>query len=126
MKTAAAHRPQQARQIWLAWLCALCLLGFQGVGHWHRIAHAGGVSSIGNSIGTSTIGSVEKTAVWGHQSGDADCKLFDQLSHELGPGSTSAVVGAASVQLATADTVSIRIDTAALWKRGARGPPIFA
>ena len=115
MKTAAAHRPQQARQIWLAWLCALCLLGFQGVGHWHRIAHAGGASS-----------SLDKASSWGHQSGDADCKLFDQLSHELGPGRTAAVLGAAPVQLAAADTVSIRIDTAALWKRGARGPPIFA
>ena len=111
MKT-TAQRPQQARQIWLAWLCALCLLGFQGVGHWHRIAHAGGQSTLA------------KADIWGHQSGDADCKLFDQLSHDLGPGSAAAVICTAPVQLATAGTVSIRIDTAALWKRGARGPPI--
>lgn len=110
-----ARRPQQARQIWLAWLCALCLLGFQGLGHWHRIAHAGV---------PGTAASVDKVASWGHQSGDTDCKLFDQLSHDLGPGSAGAVIGVSPVQLAAADTVSIRTDTAALWKRGARGPPI--
>ena len=114
MKT-SNHRPQQARQVWLAWLCALCLLGFQGVGHWHRIAHAGG---------QSTIETLEnKASGWGHQSGDADCKLFDQLSHDLGPSSTAAVFCAAPVQLAATDVVNIRIDTAAQWKRGARGPP---
>ena len=107
-----AHRSQQIRQIWLAWLCALCLLGFQGVGHWHRIAHAGGQSTF------------DKATAWGHHSGDADCKLFDQLSHDMGPGSAAIGACSASVQLSATDPVSIRIDSAALWKRGARGPPI--
>ena len=73
---------------------------------------------------TADAEDTDKAASWGHQSGDADCKLFDQLSHELGPGSAITAACAAPVQLATLDAVSIRADTAALWKRGARGPPI--
>jgi len=111
----SARRPQKARQIWLAWLCALSLLAFHGIGHWHRIAHADG---------QNTVGPVDKAADWGHQSGGADCKLFDQVSHDLGPGRSANIACAAPVQLATADIVNIRLDSAARWKRGARGPPI--
>lgn len=118
MKAQACRSPQ-SRQFWLAWLCALCLLGFQGVGHWHRIAHAGGLAGL--------EGQTEKTSSnWGHQSGDAGCHLFDQLGHDQAPTASVGMACAVQSPLQPGATNCPRAFLAACWKRSARGPPISA
>jgi len=111
-------RPAHPSQLWLAWLCALCLLAAQGLGHSHRIAHAGAPEL--------TAGKTATVDGWGHQSGSVDCHLFDQLSHDQAP-SGSMVQICMPLQHLSPDALA-PADAAAVsrWKRGARGPPLFA
>jgi len=116
-----AKQPAHPRQLWLAWLCALCLLGAQGLGHWHRIAH-GGSQLLGQ-------GSAQKVAAadgWGHQGGSADCHLFDQLSHDQALSGAAMPACAAIQHLGPVAAVPADAAAASRWKRGARGPPLFA
>lgn len=101
------------------WLCALALLGFQLMGHWHRVAHAPGLLS------PQQVEKVAKT--WGHSSGDEDCRLFDQLSHDPGYSTHQLPVCAMPLQMERAEAVlPAGADSAAHWKRGARGPPAIS
>lgn len=98
----------------LAWLCALCLLGFQAAGHWHRIAHAGGLSGHSSA---ADIG-------WGHHSGDAECHLFDQLGQGDGPTARERPLCGPQSHVVPTSASCTLADLAACWKRGARGPPV--
>ena len=120
----ASHAHARTRRFWLALACALCLLGFQGVGHWHRVAHIAGLAGVPLTL--NPAGALVKADVWGHQSGDADCHLFDQLSHDHAPGSAALPACAAIDPVLPVAQVLASADTAAHWKRGARGPPLSA
>jgi len=111
-------RPAHPRQLWLAWLCALCLLAAQGLGHWHRIAH-GGVPELNSIKSAASDG-------WGHQSGSLDCHLFDQLGHDQAPSSSTVQVCMPLQHLSPEALVPADAAAVSRWKRGARGPPLFA
>ena len=115
MSFAQQPPPRKSSQFWLAWLCALCLLGFQGLGHWHRIAHAAPPTQ----VAAATAGD----SSWGHQSGDVDCHLFDQLSQDHVLNASGACATSAQVHLSPIAPLRAGADTAVHWKRGARGPP---
>ena len=130
-------KPRLVRMTWLAWLCALCLLGMQGLGQLHGIAH--GVS-LQNTLSSAATGAVTmtvevmakvtaKVAVsggWGHQSGDADCHVFDHLSQGQFLASQTALDGAAVAPLQAAAPVWAGAELVARWKRSARAPPLSA
>jgi hypothetical protein len=115
----------KSRQFWLAWLCAVCMLGFQGLGQVHRVIHSKAVVSIAPSIGHPVFAS-ESSAGWGHQSGDAVCLLLDQLGADQMPATEPSALTHADLACDGASTRALRVDTAQHWKRGARGPPVFA
>lgn len=113
------------RMTWLAWLCALCLLGMQGLGQLHGIAH--GVA-LQNTLSSAATGAAKMAASggWGHQSGDADCHVFDHLSQGQFLASQTAFDGAAMAPLQAAAPVWAGAELAARWKRSARAPPLSA
>jgi len=120
-------RKPSARQFWLALLCALCLLGIQGLGHWHGIAHGGQpVLQSPLDTGLDTAHKLSSSDGWGHQSGDADCHVFDHVSHEHWLiGAASLAIAALAHHLPSAPSLA-GAELAARWKRGARAPPLLA
>jgi|SRR6218665_2028974 len=117
-----------ARQFWLALLCALCLLSIQGLGHWHGIAHGGAAGELPAQL-SQLDGSGHKAGSpdgWGHQSGDADCHVFDHVSHEQWLiGAASLAIAALAHHLPSTPALA-GAELAARWKRGARAPPLLA
>ncbi|MDC8786932.1 hypothetical protein [Roseateles koreensis] len=132
MQAAARHQPQASRQFWLALLCAFCLLGAQGLGLWHRVAHAAVLSldaaeRVDELAGDKSLtpkGMAPQANLWGHQAGDAFCQLFDHMVHDHMPGADAVVTPPSSAVLAHAMPAYINASPAVFWKRGARGPPL--
>ncbi|MDN3920571.1 hypothetical protein [Roseateles violae] len=122
MRALRSQPRHPARQFWLAWLCALALLASQGLGHWHRIAHG---ARLGNVAALSGV-VLKSVDGWGHQSGDADCHLFDQLSHDQLLSDSGAPACLAGVAIEAGAALPADAAAAARWKRGARGPPVLA
>lgn len=60
------------RTWWIALFCAASLLAMQGLGHWHRVLHPQGSAQLSSKFAL------------GHESGSADCQLFDHLAHADG------------------------------------------
>lgn len=112
----------KSRRFWLACLCVLALLGLQGVGQWHRLAHGAGLG--GTPVLNTALASPDAFSdVWGHHSGDASCQLFEHLcdGHALtGPALT---VHLPPPPRAVSWPAPARIDLATQWKYCARGPP---
>lgn len=125
----ASPRPRRPlRSGGLAWLCALCLLAMQALGLWHGIAHGGaasGPATIWSQARSSAPSAALPTASdgWGHQSGDADCHVFDHLSHEQWLQGSLALDCAALAHLIPTAPIWAGAELAARWKRGARAPP---
>ncbi|MCV2353833.1 hypothetical protein LNV09_06600 [Paucibacter sp. B2R-40] len=113
------HAPTPARQFWLACWLALVLLSFQTLGHLHRHAHAHG-GTVGVVKGVSALDG------WGHQSGDLSCQLFDQLSQDHATGGQFSLDATAPMHVLPAATPWVNGAPASYWKRGARGPPLWA
>lgn len=109
-----------ARSLWLALLCALSLLGLQGLGQWHGIAHAVKAGTFSTAGGVATVASSD---FWGHAIGDADCHVFDHLSHDDWLAAAQAVSCDKLIDRAPAAPALAGADLAARFKRGARGPP---
>lgn len=109
-----------ARSLWLALLCALSLLGLQGLGQWHGIAHAAKAGTFSTAGGVATVASSD---FWGHAIGDADCHVFDHLSHDDWLAAAQAVACDKLADSAPAAPALAGADLAARFKRGARGPP---
>ena len=85
--TAALHH-RHALQPWRAWLLVALLLAAQAFGLAHRIEHAPGdaqrVRAHGEDPATAQPGGHSAVAAGGHQRGDVDCRLIDQLGHADG------------------------------------------
>lgn len=112
-----------ARSLWLALLCALSLLGLQGLGQWHGIAHAAKAGTMSTAGGGTILTTVASSDLWGHAIGDADCHVFDHLSHDHGLVAAPAVACDQLADNAPALPVRAGAELAARFKRGARGPP---
>jgi hypothetical protein len=122
-------RPQQQTtpKFWLVCWLALALLSFQTLGHLHRQAHAHALSGSTTIAAKASGASVASSADgWGHQSGDLSCQLFDQLSQDHAPGGQFVLDTAAQVNALPAATPWVNGASANHWKRGARGPPLWA
>ncbi|ALT77011.1 hypothetical protein [Paucibacter sp. KCTC 42545] len=124
------QRPRgQARSIWLAWLCALCLLAAQGLGHWHRVAHATagpvGLAQVQSQIQTKDVGRIASASLtlWGHQLGDNVCSVFDHIAQDNLPHVAAPVVLAELSPLRFLQQAPASAAAQPFWKRGARGPP---
>ncbi|MDA7414970.1 hypothetical protein PGB34_01210 [Xenophilus arseniciresistens] len=88
---AALHRPQRLRQ-WAAWLVlALCFAGTMG--QMHRALHAPGLHALAASAAAAAqahpshaVAQAAHSHGWfdqlfgAHREGDAECRLYDQLS----------------------------------------------
>lgn len=72
-------------QPWHAWLLAALLLAAQALGLAHRVEHAPGSQPLHAAAHALVHGAGEHSASEsgrsGHQPGDADCRLVDQLGH---------------------------------------------
>jgi len=130
MSRPLAQRPKsQASSIWLALLCALCLLCAQGLGHWHRVAHATagpvGLAQIQSQIQTKDVGGITSASLtlWGHQLGDSACAVFDHIAQDNLPHIAAPVVLAELSPLRFLQQAPASAAAQPFWKRGARGPP---
>ncbi len=117
----------KSRRFWLACLCALALLGLQGLGQWHRLAHGAGLGGPpAFALNTGHASPAALADIWGHHSGDASCQLFDHLCDgQALAGPAAAIVGPASPCVVSWPAPA-RLDLAVHWKRGPRGPPTSA
>jgi len=109
---------------WLVAVLLCVLLGAQGLGHLHRIAHAG--HGQGHSHSHSHGPAEHDEAGWGHAADGAECRLHDQLGQDLGLAFARILVADALPQ---AQPAPLQIRSAALssrWQRGARAPPLAA
>lgn len=121
------NQPRLVKMTWLAWLCALCLLGMQGLGQMHGIAHGGSLqTTLTTTLSSAATDSVKVSDGWGHHSGDADCHVFDHLSHDQFLASQTALDCAAVAHLQPTTPIWAGAELAARWKRGARAPPLSA
>ncbi len=80
----------RTRSAWaVAWLAAVLLLA-QGLGQWHRVAHAGAERP-------SAVAPSESSdhGLFSHTAGLADCQLLDQLLLQGGLLASSLVLAAA-------------------------------
>lgn len=135
--------PRLIPELWLA----LALLCAQGLGVWHRTAHAlpagsgqfqahsgfhsGFQSGFHDHDHDHDHGSapahehahVATAAFDGHEAGDVECRLFDQLLHADGLTSAAPALLAfgAAVSPAAKALRSARLTPA--WRQRARGPP---
>ncbi|MBT9455119.1 MAG: hypothetical protein IV097_00715 [Burkholderiaceae bacterium] len=114
----SSRRPRHRTQpswLWALLLCA-ALLGSQGLGLAHRVAHA--------QAGTASLKAVQAAGdLAGHAENSIQCQLFDQLCHGDGLTAQSLEFGAAApqglqtlIRLATAHA-------APFWRSPARAPP---
>lgn len=110
-----------SRRFWLALLCALCLLGLQSLGQWHGIAHAAKAGT-----NTAAVGLASPSDLWGHAIGDADCHVFDHLSHDHWLAAAQTVACDRLADVASAAPALAGAELAARFKRGARGPPAIS
>lgn len=115
----------KSRRFWLACLCALALLGLQGVGQWHRLAHGAGLGGT-PLLSTALASPAAFSDVWGHHSGDASCQLFDHLCDGQALTGPALTIGPPPPPCTVSWPAPARPDLAVHWKRGARGPPLSA
>ena len=113
-------------QFWLAWTCALLLLGMQSLGHWHRISHAAGLVDVPRTVAnaSSFAGSAAFSDSWGHRIGDVYCQLFDHLCDEHALTGEALQAGAAPQPPLAVLPAGAGADLALRWKHRARGPPL--
>lgn len=125
--------PRLIPALWLA----LALLCAQGLGVWHRTAHAlpagAGQSQSGfldhgsadahEHAHDATATATATVAFDDHEAGDVECRLFDHLLHADGLTSAAPAVPAfgAAVSPAAEALRSARLTPA--WRQRARGPP---
>lgn len=105
---------------WLVAVLLCVLLGAQGLGHLHRIAHAGHSQS--HSHGPTE----HDEAGWGHAADGAECRLHDQLGQDLGLAFARALVADTRPQVQPAPLQPRSAALSARWQRGARAPPSAA
>ncbi|EHR70449.1 hypothetical protein BurJ1DRAFT_1581 [Burkholderiales bacterium JOSHI_001] len=80
-----ARLRRQRLPLWLAWLLALCLLGAQGLGQGHALAHGHGLPN-GLAVAAPASDALADDAASGpslfagHEAGSATCRLLDQLA----------------------------------------------
>lgn len=103
-------------------LLAAALLMLQALGLWHAVVHArGAAGSVAASLAAHDGHHDEHFA--GHEDGDAQCRLYDQLAHaDLVFGQTAAF---AAVRLAGLPPAAVPAGRLAPQAAGflARGPP---
>nr|WP_295083229.1 hypothetical protein [uncultured Roseateles sp.] len=126
MRQPLVQRPHgQASSFWLALLCALSLLCAQGLGHWHRVAHASSAPAGLAQVQSQIEGRVASSGLtlWGHQLGDSVCSVFDHIAQDHLPQAAAAVVLAELSPLRFLQQAPASAAAQPFWKRGARGPP---
>lgn len=99
----------RGRAAWL-WL-ALALLAAQGLGHWHRTAHA------------RTPAVATATPFDDHAPGDADCRLLDPLTQADGLAWAAPPLPAVGEAPKPAAEALRSARLAPAWRQRARGPP---
>jgi predicted ABC-type transport system involved in lysophospholipase L1 biosynthesis ATPase subunit len=113
---------------WVVRLVVASLLLVQSLGVLHNVAHrAGQPARVGESVSaTSAHGYAVASLFAGHQSGDAECRLFDQLSHgDLASLPALAIQADFSPALAHAKAPAGHLP-APTRSYSARGPPALA
>ncbi|MBA4341868.1 MAG: hypothetical protein C0423_06920 [Methylibium sp.] len=105
---------------WLVAVLLCVLLAAQGLGHLHRIAHAG--HSHSHSHGPTEY----DEAGWGHAADGAECRLHDQLGQDLPLAFARSLVADTLPQAQPAPPQPRSAALTSRWQRGARAPPIAA
>lgn len=115
-------RPQAARRRLLLPLLAAALLWLQALGLWHHVVHG----AAGHGDLAVAAADAHDHAFAGHDEGDPQCRLYDQLAHaDLAFGSASAVPVLAVRGEPMAATPAGRLAPQAAGFL-ARGPPLTA
>ncbi|MBQ0930239.1 hypothetical protein [Ideonella alba] len=128
--------PLSLTRVWHQRLVALALgalLGLQGIGLWHGIAHAlpGAQQTAGTAASSAAHfaahgakGHWGQSGHWGHSAGDLACELLDHLAQAT-PLATAAMVVAPPTLLAAAPVVAAPTGRAADTPSAflARAPP---
>lgn len=74
-------RPQTSTRRWLLPMMAAALLWLQALGLWHQVVHGHAVHSGAAPASAGGHDSHDHHAFAGHDEGDPQCRLFDQLAH---------------------------------------------
>ncbi|WP_397534847.1 hypothetical protein [Roseateles sp.] len=107
---------------WLVAVLLCVLLGAQGLGHLHRLAHGGHSQSHTHSHAPTE----HDDAGWGHAADAAECRLHDQLGQDLGPAFAHSLVADALPKAQPASPQARSASLSSRWQRGARAPPSAA
>jgi hypothetical protein len=76
-----ARARRQRLPLWQAWLLALTLLGAQGLGWWHGLAHGQGLPPMAVAALAQGDGAgAEFPWFADHEAGSASCRLLDPLA----------------------------------------------
>lgn len=116
----APHRltRRHAARAVLAWLLVLALLGAQGLGLWHRLAHDSHSAGLGAAEASRT------TLPFGHAADDLpSCQAFDHLALADLLAVATAVLATVATALATGVAQVAGIATACPRHYRARAPP---
>jgi hypothetical protein len=115
------------RPAWL-WALLLCLamLGSQGLGLLHRVAHPQAGQAMAWLQAGTPAAAFTADSFAGHQENSAQCRLFDQLCQADGLSTASFGFTAAAPQGLPATAALPSASLAPLWRARARGPPAHA
>lgn len=119
-------RPQSSTRRWLLPLMAAALLWLQALGLWHQVVHGHAVHGGATQASASEHDSHDDHAFAGHDEGDPQCRLFDQLAHaDIAFASASEAPGLAACSGPVAAPPAGRLAPQAAGFL-ARGPPVAA
>ena len=108
----------QAARFVSAWLLVLALLGAQGLGLWHRLAHDP------HGAGIGAVEASRTTLPFGHAADDLpSCQAFDHLALADLLAVAAAILATAAIALATGAPQVAGIATACPRHYSARAPP---
>lgn len=99
---------------WSLWLVLSLLLSLQGLGQWHRIAHAQGAPAEQSHPHSDD---------WGHAAGGLDCQQLDHQAHDGAPPRAAPLLLAAHRAETPGRAERAAQHAAPRWARSARAPP---
>lgn len=105
-------------------LLAAAMLMLQALGLWHSVVHANGLGPVVHAHGEADEHADDSFA--GHDDGDAQCRLYDQLAHAdlvFGEAASFLCVHADGVSRAAVPAGRLAAQAAGFL---ARGPPLTA
>jgi hypothetical protein len=119
-------RPQVSTRRWLLPMMAAALLWLQALGLWHQVVHGHGAQGGAAVASASEHDHHDDHAFAGHDEGDPQCRLFDQLAHaDIAFASPAALPALAAQGGPGAATPAGRLAPQAAGFL-ARGPPVAA